>query len=290
MKTMEAGRLVWKGLFGGVPELSLEELKAYRAEHHEDSYTLLDVRQPGEYEKEHLPGALLIPLPQLEGRVGELDQAKPVIAYCAIGGRSRAAAEMLSGRGFDEVYSLAGGIEAWKGEVAKGPAQAGLGLLKGDETLAGLLAVVYGLEKGLGGFYLAAAEMMPDAHVAELMRNLAGIEDRHVAKVLDMFEAASPGPQEQAALEEAGGDTVEGGFSAQELQAQFKESNMAAPELIDWAMALEAQAMDLYLRLAQRAAEPAAQAALRQVGNEEKAHLESLARLREQQDASETTQ
>jgi rhodanese-related sulfurtransferase len=150
MKTMEAGRLVWKGLFGGVPELSLEELKAYRAEHHEDSYTLLDVRQPGEYEKEHLPGALLIPLPQLEGRVGELDQAKPVIAYCAIGGRSRAAAEMLSGRGFDEVYSLAGGIEAWKGEVAKGPAQAGLGLLKGDETLAGLLAVVYGLEKGPG--------------------------------------------------------------------------------------------------------------------------------------------
>lgn len=81
MKTMEAGRLMWKGLFGGVPELSPEELKNYRKSHHEDSYTLLDVRQPKEYEKEHLPGAVLIPLPQLEGRLEELDKSKPVIAY-----------------------------------------------------------------------------------------------------------------------------------------------------------------------------------------------------------------
>lgn len=81
MKTREAGRLVWKGIFGGVPELSPQELKEYRREHHEDSYTLLDVRQPGEYEKEHLPGALLIPLPQLEGRLGELDPEKTIIAY-----------------------------------------------------------------------------------------------------------------------------------------------------------------------------------------------------------------
>ena len=81
MKTMEAGRLVWKGIFGKVPELSPQELKEYRQEHQEGSYTLLDVRQPGEYEKEHLPGALLIPLPQLEGRLGELDPEKSTIAY-----------------------------------------------------------------------------------------------------------------------------------------------------------------------------------------------------------------
>jgi rhodanese-related sulfurtransferase len=81
MKTMEAGRLVWKGIFGGVPELHPQELKDYRNAHHEDSYTLLDVRQPGEYEKEHLPGALLIPLPQLESRLAELDPGKATIAY-----------------------------------------------------------------------------------------------------------------------------------------------------------------------------------------------------------------
>ena len=46
-----------------------------------ESYTLLDVRQPEEYERGHLPGAILIPLPELEERLGEVDPSKPVLAY-----------------------------------------------------------------------------------------------------------------------------------------------------------------------------------------------------------------
>ena len=281
MKTAEAGRLIWKGLFGGVPELRPPELKAYRQEHQEDSYTLLDVRQPGEYEKEHLPGALLIPLPQLETRLDELDPAKPVLAYCAIGGRSRAAAEMLAGRGFKEVYSLAGGIKAWKGEKAQGPEQAGLGLIRGHESPAGLLAVAFGLEKGLGVFYQKAAAMMEDEQAAQLMNNLASIEDRHMARVLEMFEAAGPNPDERRAMQNARSETTEGGFSVQELQNYLEQTRMGLAGLVDWAMALEAQAMDLYLRLARQASDQAAAGALRKIGDEEKAHLESLARLRD---------
>ena len=48
-----------------------------------------------------------------------------------MGGRSRAAAEMLAGRGFQEVYSLKGGIKAWGGLLAGGPAEQGLGLISG---------------------------------------------------------------------------------------------------------------------------------------------------------------
>ncbi len=188
---------------------------------------------------------------------------------------------MLSGRGFKEVYSLAGGLKAWKGEVARGPEQAGLGLIRGDETPAGLLAVVFGLEKGLGSFYQAAAEMVEDSQAVQLMNNLAGIEDRHMARVLEMFWAAVPSPEERQAMENVSSNTTEGGFTSQALQAQLLERKMGIPELIDWAMALETQAMDLYLRLAQRASDPKAAGELRQVGNEEKAHLESLAGLRD---------
>ncbi len=46
-----------------------------------DSYTLLDVRQPGEYEKMHLPGAKLVPVGELPERLGELDPSKPVVVY-----------------------------------------------------------------------------------------------------------------------------------------------------------------------------------------------------------------
>lgn len=103
-----------------------------------------------------------------------------------------------------------------------------------------------------------------------------------MARVKEMFEAAGPGPEDRRALENARSDTTEGGFDAGGLRDYLQENRMSAEELVDWAMALEAQAMDLYLRMAVRSSDPGAAGALRQVGNDEKGHLESLARLREQ--------
>lgn len=71
----------WKQFFTPVKNMDAEEAKTYIRTHPEGSFTLLDVRQPGEYEKEHLPGARLIPLPELPSRLKELDPGKPVIAY-----------------------------------------------------------------------------------------------------------------------------------------------------------------------------------------------------------------
>jgi sulfur-carrier protein adenylyltransferase/sulfurtransferase len=71
-----------KKLFSLAEGLDAEEAKKFMAEHPEGSYTLLDVRQPSEYEQEHLPGAKLIPLGQLGGDVlKEIDKDKPVITY-----------------------------------------------------------------------------------------------------------------------------------------------------------------------------------------------------------------
>ncbi len=70
-----------KALFSAARDLTPDEVRDYLASHREDAFTLLDVRQPGEYEGGHLPGAVLIPLPQLSTRLGKLDRDKPVIAY-----------------------------------------------------------------------------------------------------------------------------------------------------------------------------------------------------------------
>ena len=85
-----------------VQSMETEEAKSYMAGYKEGTSTLLDVRQPGEYEKTRIPGARLIPLPELTDRLGELDPKKPVIAYCAVGRRSRAAAQLLAGKGFQK--------------------------------------------------------------------------------------------------------------------------------------------------------------------------------------------
>jgi rhodanese-related sulfurtransferase len=70
-----------KRLFSPVPSIDSGQGREFMAEHQEGTYTLLDVRQPEEYEKEHIPGARLIPLPALGDSVSELDPEKPTIAY-----------------------------------------------------------------------------------------------------------------------------------------------------------------------------------------------------------------
>ena len=75
---------------------------------------LVDVREPWEWDQGHLPDAVHIPLYQLERRTHEVDQCRPVIAYCRAGTRSQTAASILAQLGHRVVYNLAGGIESWR--------------------------------------------------------------------------------------------------------------------------------------------------------------------------------
>ena len=68
-------------LFSRVKSMDAEASKKWLEEHPSGSYTLLDVREPGEYEEGHIPGALLIPLSELPDRLSEIDPQKPVLAY-----------------------------------------------------------------------------------------------------------------------------------------------------------------------------------------------------------------
>jgi len=70
-----------KELFSPIPNISATDAKKYADEHREGDFTLLDVRQPMEYKHSHIPGAKLIPLPELFERVNELDPKKPVVVY-----------------------------------------------------------------------------------------------------------------------------------------------------------------------------------------------------------------
>ncbi len=71
----------WKQLVTPVGNMEAEEVRAYMEGHKEGTYTLLDVRQHREYEKGRIPGAMLIPLPDLTDRSDELDPERPVITY-----------------------------------------------------------------------------------------------------------------------------------------------------------------------------------------------------------------
>ena len=78
---------------------------------------LLDVREGWEFALARLPGALLVPLPELARHLDELDRDKRTVVYCHHGIRSLQAALALRSRGFRDVRSLRGGIDRWALEV-----------------------------------------------------------------------------------------------------------------------------------------------------------------------------
>jgi molybdopterin/thiamine biosynthesis adenylyltransferase/rhodanese-related sulfurtransferase len=96
-----------------VRELSASEVK--RLADRGARLLLLDVRDADEFEKAHIEGATLIPLSQVEARLGDLAawKERPVVVHCHRGGRSAKACRILRGAGFTDVAALRGGIEAW---------------------------------------------------------------------------------------------------------------------------------------------------------------------------------
>jgi rhodanese-related sulfurtransferase len=82
------------------------------AEAHAAGAVVLDVRNPDEYVAGHVPGAKLVPLPELAERLGEVPAGDPLYVICAVGGRSLVATKALVGAGFSAL-SVVGGTNGW---------------------------------------------------------------------------------------------------------------------------------------------------------------------------------
>ena len=71
----------WKQFFTPVKSFDTDQAREYMESKSSGEYTILDVRQPKEYEAGHIPGATLIPLPDLTDRLDEIDPTKPTMVY-----------------------------------------------------------------------------------------------------------------------------------------------------------------------------------------------------------------
>jgi len=270
----------WKQLVTPVQSMNSDEAKSYVADRSEGLYTLLDVRQEKEYEQSRIPGATLIPLPELMDRMDELDPEKPVIVYCAVGGRSRAAAQILSGKGFNEVYNLKGGINAWHGRTAEGPSEFGMHLLSGDETVDQIIVLAYSMEDGMWVFYEKIRDSVEEPSTKELIAQLAGIEDKHKEKLFSLYKSITKSGENLDQFEaKTVSSIMESGMSTDEFIEQNQFAMQDIPGILNVAMALETQAFDLYLRYSQKATNKTTKDILYQIAQEEKSHLKSLGEL-----------
>ena len=119
-----------------------------KAIQNKENIQLLDVRTPGEYKSGHIANALLADWndkDEFNRRIAFIDKKKPLYIYCLAGGRSAAAAAKLRSMGYEQVYELKGGTNAWKaaGKPLEGKTTANqMSLEAFNQTIAGSKTVL----------------------------------------------------------------------------------------------------------------------------------------------------
>jgi rubrerythrin len=187
---------------------------------------------------------------------------------------------MLASKGFDQVINMSGGIKAWDDPVAFGSEEQGLDLLTGNESIEETLIVAYSLEAGLRDFYFTMIDKVAADEVKSLFRKLSEIEVIHQNRILEEYIRIT-GKEIDRDTFESGQmkNTVEGGLTTDEYVRLFKPDWTTSSDIVDLAMSIEAQALDLYTRAANRSTDERSRGALKKIAEEERAHLEQLAKL-----------
>lgn len=112
---VSGGLLLWPVIRSRTAGPSVSPLQATLMINREDAI-VLDVREADEFARGHVPNARGIPLGQVANRLGEIDKYKdkPVIVLCQHGNRSASACSTLRKHGFNKVFNLGGGLNAWE--------------------------------------------------------------------------------------------------------------------------------------------------------------------------------
>ena len=92
----------------------VEEVEIDALDRRDPGAMVLDVREPEEFARGHVPGAVNVPQAELATRLDELPRNRPIMTICQTGMRSLRAAQFLSQQGFDDVVTVGGGTAAWR--------------------------------------------------------------------------------------------------------------------------------------------------------------------------------
>ncbi|MBU0664115.1 MAG: sulfurtransferase [Proteobacteria bacterium] len=257
----------WKSLFTPGANMSPEEARKFIDIHPRDTYQILDVRQPKEYEQGHLAGALLMPVKEVATRLAELDRDEPLLVYCHSGVRSKAACQLLLAEGFREVYNMSGGIVAWKGEKITGGELQGVEFFM-DREFPDVFQMAYAMEEGLRQLYIGLMDKVANEENKKFLERLAAFEEGHKAMLVAMFApedfsgidddqgwSNAEGTKDGGSCDDVGNPDVgivEGGLDRQQIMDHFDSQLDTMQDILQLGIMLEAQALDLYSRLARQ--------------------------------------
>lgn len=262
-----------------VREIWPEEFEKYIDDHSESEYVLVDVRQPEEYSDEHIPGAKLVPLGQIEARSDEIPSDRDVIFYCAAGSRSKIAALMISELSDRDsgLYSLKGGIKAWESRLLWDIPK--VAHFEGLESYADYLLKAIDLEKGACLFYSSLAEKFTEHAFSGDLEPLAKAETAHARLIYGFMKKQNPHISDfDEIFSNARGDILEGGASFNDVMNKF--GNLTKRDLclhvMETALDIEYSAYDLYRVMSETVNEADAKDAFVSLAQAEKGHMKII--------------
>jgi rhodanese-related sulfurtransferase len=100
-----------------ISQLQPRELRAWLDDPAREPPVLLDVREPWEVQLCVIPGALPIPMNSVPQHCERLDPQAEIVVICHHGARSMQVAGFLARNGFENLYNLAGGVDAWARQI-----------------------------------------------------------------------------------------------------------------------------------------------------------------------------
>lgn len=267
----------WNNVFKQIQSISTAAAKAFIESTATDAYQLIDVRQPEEFMKQHLPGALPVPLNDLVADKAVLNPEKPTLVYCSRGERSLAASQWLINQGFSDVRHIEGGIDDWMGNKAFGHFDLNLSLLTDDAEFPDAISMAYAMEEGLRLFYMELARETSQPVFQKLYRKLARFEVEHKTFIANKYLDVEGKELIQKEVEERHGQIMEGGGYADITLIKTLADTSDMMDVFGLAMAFEVQAFDFYFRLSQHTLRADVKSFFLEMADAEKEHLAFIA-------------
>jgi sulfur-carrier protein adenylyltransferase/sulfurtransferase len=242
-------------------------------------YLLVDVRQPEEYEAGHIPGAMPIPLGELEARQEELDRNKKIITYCRSGRRSMAAAIKLCGLGFKGIQHLNGGIIDWSYETITGIPERRPQLITEVANNKDILMLAIKLEKGSWDFYMAARDKVEQPHMKETFQLLSNAEEGHMSRLYQQADTLLDEgilPPFDRLRSELKVEHMEGSIEINPALSRLDQNFADDMEALEIAIEKEYMSYDFYKRSAMLVENLDAKTLLHRLALEERNHASNL--------------
>ncbi len=241
---------------------------------------LIDVRQPQEFVQGHIPGALLIPLGQLELPHPALtDRSRPIVLYCRSGKRSMAGANILCNKGFEQIMSLKDGILGWPYATLAGPPRDVFAPAE-TTTAKDILLHAMGKEIRAHKFYGEWLSQTDETALKTLLQELASREEGHMVAIYERYfawcEANAVIPLNNAEFKQEATFSLEDTGNAGE---QFFPTPSSREDLLELAVEKEWEAYNFYKTSAEIMPSIELRELLLALSFEERVHATSLLNL-----------